>query len=426
MTARPRTRRPGTAMSAPLPRRSRLTVQDLVSESLAAILARPSRTALTVLGTVLGIAAVVATLGLARTAGSQIVGRFDALEATSITVENARPQGSFGLGDLTVSAIPWDAEARLRRLRGVVAAATVTRVDIGAARTRTVPITDPTGRSDIAVDVVAASPGVFDTVGATLTTGRVFDSGHRRRSDPVTVLGPNAARRLRITRVDQQPAIFVGDTTLAVIGILADVSREPSLLDAIIVPDTTARALFQLRAPTRVDIRTELGAAQLIGEQAAIALAPDEPSRLRVAVPPDPRGLQTAVEGDVNDLFLVLGGVALLVGSIGIANVTLVSVLERTGEIGLRRAVGAARRHIAAQFLAESAALGLIGGIVGSSVGILVVAAVSASRQWTPVLDLRIVLVAPLIGATTGVVAGLYPSWRAATLEPVDALRSGT
>ena len=100
---------------------------------------------------------------------------------------------------------------------------------------------------------------------------------------------------------------------------------------------------------------TELGAAQLIGEQAAVALAPNEPEQLRVSVPPEPRGIRSDVESDVNTLFLVLGGVSLLVGAIGIANVTLVSVLERVGEIGLRRAVGAARRHIASQFLVESA-----------------------------------------------------------------------
>jgi putative ABC transport system permease protein len=122
----------------------------------------------------------------------------------------------------------------------------------------------------------------------------------------------------------------------------------------------------------------------------------------------------------------VLGGVSLLVGAIGIANVTLVSVLERVGEIGLRRALGARRRHIALQFLAESTAMGLLGGIVGASAGVLVVVGVSASRSWTPVLDPLLPIVAPLAGAAVGLVAGAYPSLRAAKLEPVDALRSGT
>ena len=130
------------------------------------------------------------------------------------------------------------------------------------------------------------------------------------------------------------------------------------------------------------------------------------------------------MQRDLNSLFLLLGGVSLLVGAIGIANVTLVSVLERVGEIGLRRSLGAARRHIAAQFLMESTTLGLIGGVVGASVGTLVVVGVAASRAWTPVLEAWVPLGAPLLGGAVGLLSGLYPSARAAALEPVEALRS--
>lgn len=122
---------------------------------------------------------------------------------------------------------------------------------------------------------------------------------------------------------------------------------------------------------------------------------------------------------------MVLGGVSLLVGAIGIANVTLVSVMERTGEIGLRRSLGASRRHIALQFLAESSAIGFVGGILGASVGVLVVVAVAAYNSWTPVLDAAIVLATPIVGMIVGLAAGSYPASRAAHLEPVDALRSG-
>jgi ABC-type antimicrobial peptide transport system permease subunit len=143
-----------------------------------------------------------------------------------------------------------------------------------------------------------------------------------------------------------------------------------------------------------------------------------------VQSPPEPEDLRRDVEGDVNALFVVLGGVSLLVGAIGIANVTLVSVLERVGEIGLRRALGAARRHIAAQFLVESTTMGLVGGVIGASIGVLVVVAISAARTWTPVLDPWLPLVAPFLGALTGLLAGLYPAIRAGRLEPVEALRS--
>jgi ABC-type antimicrobial peptide transport system permease subunit len=143
-----------------------------------------------------------------------------------------------------------------------------------------------------------------------------------------------------------------------------------------------------------------------------------------VTAPPEPRRARAGVERDLNSLFLLLGGVSLFVGAIGIANVTLVSVLERVGEIGLRRSLGAARRHIAAQFLLESSALGLVGGIIGAALGTLVVVAVAATRTWTPVLEGWVPIGAALLGGVVGFLAGAYPSLRAARLEPVEALRS--
>lgn len=414
------------------------SIIDLLAEAAAGVLARPARLFLTALGTVLGIAALVATLGLARTAGAQIVGTFDELSATRITIEPAN-NNSFGGGQEAVSTIPWDAETRLTRLNGVVAAGTKSDVDIDGGLARSVPIIDPLSSNEFQIDVVAASPGLFEAVRAELWQGRYFDAGHNERVSNVAVLGPAAAERLNVNRIDHQPAIFIGadedEVAFIVIGILADVERETDLLSAIIIPDASAELIYGLEAPAEVHIDIEVGAAELIGGgidesgrsvpgQAVIALDPNDPSRLRAQTPPSLRAAQTAVEDDVNGLFLILGGISLLVGALGIANVTLVSVLERTSEIGLRRALGAARRHIAAQFLVESTLTGLIGGLVGASLGTLTIVVASASRDWTPVLDQWLPFAATGVGALIGLLSGTYPSLRAANTEPISALRS--
>ncbi len=398
--------------------------RDLFSEATIALTTRPARTVLTALGTILGVAALVATLGLAKTAGNQIVSHFDELEATSVVVRPPRGQGR-NPNQQDVSAIPFDAGDRLERLNGVVAAGTKSDVSTGHALARSVPLIDPLGQTELQVSVIAASPGLFAAVRTELASGRTFDSGHNDRRDNVAVLGPGAARRLNVTRVDNSPAVFIGDVTLAVIGIIDDVAREPELLNAIIIPDGFARERFGLEAPAEVHIEVDVGAAELIGSQAAIALAPNDPDNLRVSLPSAPRQVRSSVQSDVNALFLVLGAISLLVGAIGIANVTLVSVLERTGEIGLRRALGATRRHVATQFLFESAALGAFAGLLGTSLGILTVVAVSANRDWIPIIDTWLPFVAPILGAVIGLLAGTYPAWKASATEPIAALRSG-
>jgi ABC-type antimicrobial peptide transport system permease subunit len=401
-----------------------MELRDLIREAAAGLIARPARVGLTVLGTVIGVAALVATLGLSKTAGNQIVGRFDEVAATDVVVTPV--PGAQRSGGSAKNVIPWDAEARIKRLNGVAAVGTLAEVNVGGALVRSVPINDPLGQTDIQLPVRASSPGLWRAVRAHLVAGRFPDRGHSARGDRVAVLGVNAARRLGIRNLDQQPAIFIGDRLYQVIGLLGSVGRQTSLLGSLTIPNGTARKEFDLASPTSVQIETKIGAVELIVRQAPEALNPSDPSLLRVAAPPDPEKLRGNVQNDLNALFLLLGGVSLLVGALGIANVTLVSVLERVGEIGLRRALGAGRRHIAAQFLIESTVMGLLGGIVGASLGTLVVVGVAASRTWTPVLEPWVPFAAPLIGGLIGLLSGTYPSLRAAAMEPVEALRAGT
>jgi putative ABC transport system permease protein len=170
-------------------------------------------------------------------------------------------------------------------------------------------------------------------------------------------------------------------------------------------------------------ISTELGAARQIASEAALALDPAHPEHFKVVPPPEPKTLRGSVTSDLNQLFMLLAGICLVIGAVGIANTTLVAVLERTGEIGLRRALGARGRHITVQFLAESGALGALGGLVGTSLGTVTVVAMAVHREWTPVIHPATVVTAPLAGLATGVLAGLYPAWRASRIQPAEALR---
>jgi ABC-type antimicrobial peptide transport system permease subunit len=401
---------------------STISTPDLVNEAIAGLFSRPTRTILTVLGTMIGLTALVATLGLSRSAGNQIVGRFDEIAATEVDV-SSRP---VDIAAPVLSNLPWDAYARLRGLNGVVAAGSLAKVDIGKALISTTPINDPRRQTQFKLGVQAVSPSLFRAVRARLREGKLFDAGNSRRGDRVVVLGASAANQLGIGDLSNLPAIQIGDEPFLVIGIVDSVARVDKLMSSVMIPEGTARQMYHLRAPDQVVIETKIGAAGLIADQARTALRPDKPSVLKITAQPDLTQVKADVSGDLDLLFLMLGAVSLLVGAIGIANVTLVSVMERTGEIGLRRALGATRRHIAQQFLVESTAMGFVGGILGASLGILIVVAVSAFQDWTPVVDPWIPFVAPVIGGLIGLAAGSYPARRAASLEPVEALRSGT
>ncbi|MFD4372610.1 ABC transporter permease [Streptomyces sp. NPDC058486] len=400
---------------------SRFAPRDAVAESLAGVLQRPARSALTALGTVLGVGTFVAILGLTATTSSQIDARFNVLSATQVEIEDVAAQQNEFAGP----GFPEDADARVERLHGVRHAGVYYEVRLDASHAvRAAPV--GAGAEGEPVDVVAASPGALAAAVPTLTQGRLYDTYHSRTRQRVAVLGASTAARLGITTLATQPAIFVGDEPFTVVGIIGDVERKADLLMSVVVPRTTADEVWggiSGRPDARMLIATDMGAAQQVARLAPTALRPDHPEYLKAVAPPDPKSLRSNVTSDLNQLFLVLAGICLIIGAVGIANTTLVAVLERTGEIGLRRALGARGRHITAQFLAESGALGTLGGLIGTSLGTLTVVTVAWVRDWTPVVHPETVAAAPAIGLVTGVLAGLYPAWRAASIEPAEALR---
>jgi putative ABC transport system permease protein len=411
---------PGEGPPAQVPDTERLhttiAVRDLLAEASAGITRRVARSLLTILGVVLGVGAFVATMGLTTTAAAQISSRFDALKATEVRVQDGRP-------DPNEPPFPPDTEERLERLNGVESAGLLSTVGTGNIKVRRTPFGGSGGEAEEPLNLMAASPGALRAVAASVRQGRLYDSFHDRRGERVALLGASAARQLGLKGVDQRPAVFINDRPFTVLGIIDDVDRNLELLLSVVVPEGTAGQIWgSSEIDTSVVIHTELGAAQLIGRQAPLALRPDDPDRLAVLVPPDPETLRSNVEADVNALFLLLASVSLVIGAVGIANTTLVSVLERVTEIGLRRALGAARHHVTAQFLTESTVLGTFGGLLGTCGGILIITMVSATRQWTAVIEPATTFLSPLIGTLIGFVAGLYPAARAATIEPVQAL----
>ncbi|MCY7412113.1 MAG: ABC transporter permease [Salinibacterium sp.] len=405
----------------PIRRADRFSAQDLIVEASYGIGARPTRLIMTTLGTVLGIASLVVTIGFAQTAAGQIAKQFDAVAATQVVISPGTTQTRNG--EAPTAQLPWDSPARVERLVGVVTAGLIAVVP-GADRTITaVPVNDPSAPATASPPLIATSAGLLAAVRGQIITGRFFDEGHDERGDRVTVLGIRAAERLGINRVDRQPSIFVDGLAYSVMGIIEEVQRRPDLLDAVIIPIGAARSDFRLAAADELQLQIDIGAGPLVARQAPVALDPNTPENFTVQAPSARSELRDNVQADINVVFLVLGAIALLAGGLGIANVTMLSVMERIGEIGLRRALGSTRKQIAGQFMIESIVIGLLGGLIGSALGVFAVVIVSVIQQWTPVLDPVLAVGSALLGAVVGLVAGWYPASKASKIEPIAALR---
>ncbi len=411
----------------------RLTVRDAAAEAVAGIVQRPGRSGLTMLGTVLGVGAFVAVLGLTATGAGQISRQFTVLEDTTITVADNGPANNVAApGTNPAPGFPAHADQVADHIRGVVAAGVWWPVQLpeGTNFSASLALSGTTSQT---VDLIAASPGAVRAMVPAMVAGAPLSTYENDTAQHVAMLDSATAATIGISpaRLPSHPAVFVNGIAYTVVGIYSSAQRVISGSSGMLIPEKTALADYGNPQPgigteeeAQMVVATRTGAAQAVARQIAAAELPTDPHRLVVTAPPNPLKLQGEVNGDLAGLFLILALISLLIGAVGIANTTLVAVLERTGEIGVRRAVGARPRHIAAQFLAESTALGTLGGLIGTCAGVGIVVIFAAVQNWTALLNPVYTLPAPLIGSVVGLLAGAYPALRAARTSPLAALRT--
>lgn len=391
---------------------------QLAREAMTALWERPGRSALTMLGAVFGVGTFIAVLGGAATANGQISKAFTELSATQVEMTPVA-----GADQKSGGEFPAHAEERVARIDGVSSAGR--RIEwIPRAPVSKFPPLTPAESAD--VPVVAVSPGFWTAARTHLADGRLFD-GYLATAR-VAVLGQTVAQRLSVSlgRPNTSTYVYVNDVQFLVVGIVVRSERDPETAGAVYVPAKVAPAAFgpaRSTAPPTLLIETRLGAAEVVQRQAALAVDPYEPHKYRAVTAAQPTVLRDQVSRDLGTIFLLLAAVSLIIGSLGIANTTLIAVLERVPEIGLRRALGASHRDVAAQFLLEAALLGGSGGVVGTALGVLVTVGLAVAKGWTAVLPHWALVSGPVLGCLAGLLAGLYPAWRASRVEPVVALR---
>jgi putative ABC transport system permease protein len=391
--------------------RSRLRGQDAVGVAVGGLRSKRSRALLTALGIAVGIAAMVAVMGISASSKADLLNELDALGTNLLQVAPGRDV--FG-GD---STLPEEAAAMIRRV-GPVTDATATRsVDASVRRNDYIDENETGG-----IAVVATEPDLADTIGASLAAGVFLNEA--TDDQPTVVLGSVAAERLGITDLDSGPRVWLGEQWFTVIGILAPVPLAPDIDRSALIGFDAAEARFGTeRTASSIRVRTDPDRVEQVQEVLAATANPEAPNEVDVSRPSDALAAKAAADEALTALLLGLGAVALLVGGIGIANVMVVSVLERRGEIGLRRALGATRRHVLIQFVVEAVLLAAMGGVLGVLLGSVVTVAYAAAQGWSVAVPLAALAGGVAVSLAIGAVAGLYPAVRAARLAPAEAVR---
>jgi putative ABC transport system permease protein len=396
----------------------RMRPADLARLSAVGIRTRKLRAALSALGIAIGVAAIVAVLGLSASSQAGLLAEIDRLGTNLLTVANGQTLS----GD--TAELPVAAPGMIARIGPVTEVQYTGSINgVNAFRNPLIPSVNTN-----ALSVQATSLGLPHTVGTSLAQGRFLNAATAQ--EPVAVLGAAAASRLGVDRIYQGERIWVGATPSSgqwfyLTGVLKPAVLAPEIDSAVLIGFPAADKYLGLDGhPSQIYLRAATDQVNAAHHLLAPTANPEHPGEVTVSQPSDLLVARAAAKGALNSLFLGLGAVSLLVGAIGVGNVMLISVLERRSEIGLRRALGATKGHIRIQFLTEAILLALMGGTVGVAFGAAATAVYAHSQHWATVIP-------PLAWAgglgsalTIGAVAGLLPAIRAARMSPTQALWS--
>jgi putative ABC transport system permease protein len=389
-----------------------LQLSDLARLATVGLRARKLRAGLSALGIAIGVAAIVAVLGLSSSASAGLLDEISALGTNLLVVQNGQALSG------QTAELPEAAPAMIGRIGAVTEVQETGAVTGNVYRSPLIPAIDSN-----ALSIDAASLGLLRTVGTSVARGSYLDPATAR--EPVVVLGAAAAQRLGVDRVFAGERIWLDNAWFYVAGIL-----EPSVLASEI--DSSALVGFPAAErylgfdghPSSIYVRAQTADVDAVYSLLGPTANPENPSEVDVSQPSAALVVRGDAEGAFDGLFLGLGAVALLVGAVGVANIMIISVLERRSEIGLRRALGATRGHIRVQFLAEAILLALIGGAVGVGAGALATAVYASAKHELVVIPVLAWAGGGGVAVLIGAVTGLWPALRAARISPTQALWS--